>query len=65
MYNQFFNTVLEVLKQDQRFFTDNGELLRNSVYEAAMQMDSKLIKCKQSSEIHIFSPQSAHFFESC
>ena len=50
MYNQFFNTVLEVLKQDQRFFTDNGELLRNSVYEAAMQMDSKLIKLLLSNE---------------
>ena len=45
MYNQFFNTVLEVLKQDQRFFTDNGELLRNSVYEAAMQMDSNSLNC--------------------
>lgn len=50
MYNQFFNTVLEVLKQDQRFITDNGELLRNSVYEAAMQMDSKLIKLLLSNE---------------
>ena len=44
MNNQFYNIVLEVLKQDKRFFTDNGELLRNSVYESAMQMDSKLIK---------------------
>ena len=50
MYNQFFNTVLEVLKQDHRFFTDNGELLRNSVYEAAMQMDAKLIKLLLSNE---------------
>jgi adenine-specific DNA-methyltransferase len=50
MYNQFFNTVLEVLKQDQRFFTNNGELLRNSVYEAAMQMDLKLIKLLLSNE---------------
>lgn len=50
MNNQFFNTVLEVLKQDQHFFTDNGELLRNSVYEAAMQMNSNLIKLLLSNE---------------
>lgn len=37
MNNQFYNIVLEVIKQDKRFFTDNGELLRNSVYEAAKQ----------------------------
>lgn len=36
----FFDTVVEVLKQDQRFFTENGELLRNSVYEASMKMDA-------------------------
>ncbi len=40
----FYNVVLDVLKQDERFFTDDGQLLRNSVYEAAMQMDAKLIK---------------------
>lgn len=40
----FFDTVVEVLKQDQRFFTEDGELLRNAVYEAAMQMDAALIK---------------------
>lgn len=40
----FYNVVLDVLKQDERFFTDNGQLLRNAVYEAAMQMDARLIK---------------------
>lgn len=40
----FYNVVLDVLKQDDRFFTDDGQLLRNAVYEAAMQMDTKLIK---------------------
>lgn len=40
----FYNTVIEVLKSDSRFFTENGELLRNAVYEAAMQMDASLIK---------------------
>lgn len=42
--NDFYQNVLEVLKQDSRFFTENGELLRNAVYEAAMKMDSALIK---------------------
>ena len=40
----FYNVVLDVLKQDERFFTDDGQLLRNAVYEAAMQMDARLIK---------------------
>ena len=40
----FFETVLDVLKADERFFTENGVFLRNAVYEAAMKMDSKLIK---------------------
>ncbi len=40
----FFETVLDVLRTDDRFFTAEGELLRNAVYEAAMKMDSKLIK---------------------
>lgn len=39
----FFATVLDVLKQDKRFFAENGTFLRNSVYEAAMQMDKDLI----------------------
>ena len=42
--SNFFDKVVEVLKQDERFFTAEGELLRNAVYEAAMQMDTKLIK---------------------
>lgn len=41
---EFYNKVLDVLKQDDRFFSTSGELLRNAVYEAAMQMDSQLIK---------------------
>ena len=39
-----FKTIADVLKQDDRFFTAEGELLRNAVYEAAMKMDPKLIK---------------------
>lgn len=33
-----FDALLSVLKQDQRFFSDDGQLLRNAVYEAAMKM---------------------------
>lgn len=40
----FFETVINVLKADERFFTAEGELLRNAVYEAAMKMDAKLLK---------------------
>ena len=40
----FFDTVISVLKQDERFFSAEGELLRNAVYEAAMKMDSALLK---------------------
>lgn len=39
----FFDIVLNVLKQDERFFSKDGTFLRNAVYEAAMQMDKKLI----------------------
>ena len=40
--SSFFDRVVEVLRQDARFFTAGGELLRNAVYEAAMQMDAGL-----------------------
>ena len=40
----FYETVLTVLKQDQRFFSEDGIFLRNAVYEAAMQMDANLIR---------------------
>lgn len=39
----FYETVLTVLKQDRRFFAEDGAFLRNAVYEAAMQMDANLI----------------------
>lgn len=41
--NDFYETVQEVLKQDNRFFTSEGTILKNAVYEAAMQMDPKLL----------------------
>ncbi|MFV0497011.1 MAG: site-specific DNA-methyltransferase [Candidatus Fimivivens sp.] len=40
----FYETVLTVLKADDRFFAQDGTFLRNAVYEAAMQMDTKLIR---------------------
>ena len=49
--DSFYNTVLDVLKQDERFFSDDGVLLRNAVYEAAMQMDSSLIKILYENEV--------------
>lgn len=48
--NNFYKSVIDVLKQDSRFFTENGELLRNAVYEAAMKMDSNLIKLLYENE---------------
>lgn len=49
--NNFYKSVINVLKQDPRFFTENGELLRNAVYEAAMKMDSNLIKLLYENEV--------------
>ena len=46
----FYNEGLNVLKSDERFFSDDGQLLRNAVYEAAMQMDAKLIKALYANE---------------
>ena len=40
----FYETVLTVLKQDERFFAEDGTFLRNAVYEAAMKMDANLIR---------------------
>lgn len=40
----FFETVLAVLKADERFVAEDGTFLRNAVYEAAMEMDEKLIR---------------------
>jgi len=39
----FFNSLLRVLGTDKRFFTEDGTLLRNKVYEFAMNMDAELI----------------------
>ena len=39
----FYETVLDVLKQDNRFVANDGTFLRNAAYEASIQMDSNLI----------------------
>lgn len=55
---KFYETVLSVLKQDKRFFTEEGVLLRNAVYEAAMQMDTNLIHLLLSNDT-----TKGHFFK--
>jgi adenine-specific DNA-methyltransferase len=48
----FYFELLDLLKQDpeQRFYADNGDLLRNKVYECAMKMDKALIKLLLSND---------------
>lgn len=48
----FFIELLELLKTDpeNRFFSEDGNLLRNTLYEQAMNMDSALIKLLLSNE---------------
>lgn len=41
--SDFYQNVLDVLRQDDRFFADDGSFLRNAVYEAAMKMDPDLL----------------------
>lgn len=40
----FFEILVNVLKKDERFFTEDGTLLRNKVYESALNMDEKLLR---------------------
>ena len=46
----FYETVLTVLKSDERFVAEDGTFLRNAVYEAAMKMDQRLIHLLLSNE---------------
>ncbi|MBR2215547.1 MAG: site-specific DNA-methyltransferase [Selenomonadaceae bacterium] len=46
----FYETVVNVLKRDERFVADDGTFLRNAVYEAAMQMDAPLIRLLLANE---------------
>lgn len=46
----FYETVLTVLKTDERFIAEDGTFLRNAVYEAAMKMDEGLIRLLLANE---------------
>ena len=46
----FYETLKNVLKADGRFYTEDGTLLRNKVYESAMNMDAELIRLLLSNE---------------
>lgn len=48
----FYFELLDLLKQDPqgRFYADNGDLLRNKLYECAMKMDKDLIKLLLSND---------------
>lgn len=53
----FYDTVLTVLKADERFLAEDGTFLRNAVCEAAMKMDERLIRLLLSN-----AETCAHFF---
>ena len=40
----YFQHIVNLLKQDKKFFSDNGEFLRNAAIQAAKQLDETLIK---------------------
>ena len=48
---KLFNEISEILKKDNRFFTQDGIFLRNAAYEAVMKMDEKLIHDLYQNEI--------------
>ena len=45
-----FDTLLELLKKQERYCSAEGELLKNAVYEDAMRMEASLIKLLLSNE---------------
>ena len=45
-----FDAVKEILEKDSRFVSDDGNILKNAVYEAAMKMDASLIKALYNDE---------------
>ncbi len=52
-----FESLVEVIKKDEHFFSDEGTLLRNKLYESAMNMDADLIRLLLSK-----SDIKEHFF---
>lgn len=55
--SNLFESLVEVIKKDERFFSDEGTLLRNKLYESAMNMDADLIRLLLSN-----SDLKEHFF---
>lgn len=55
---KFYDVVEALIKQDERFIAEDGTVLKNAVYEAAMNMDSNLIRLLLSNE-----DTKAHFFK--
>ena len=48
--SKFYDSLISVLKEDERFWADDGSFLRNAVYEAGMKMDKKLLHLLLSDE---------------
>ena len=48
--NSLYNELLNVLKTESKYFTEDGEILKNAIYEDAMKMDSSLIKLLLSND---------------
>lgn len=48
--SNLFETVKGILEEDKRFLSTDGTIMRNAVYEAAMKMDSALIKALYSND---------------
>lgn len=49
--SNFYDVVIEVLKRNENYFSEDGVLLKNSVYEDAMKMDSNLIHMLFDNEV--------------
>lgn len=47
---KFYDVVEDLLKKDERFVAENGTVLKNAVYEAAMNLDSGLIRLLLSND---------------
>ena len=56
----FYETVLTVLKSDERFVAEDGTFLRNAVYEAAMKMDEPFNFAPPFNYSKITTPQGCH-----
>ena len=64
----FYDILVEVLKVEKRFFTEDGALLRNKVYESALNMEAGLIELLLSNaetkkrffvDVNVTCPQSS------